>query len=196
MKKTNKSAVIVFVLLLLVAVTAMMVASTYAKYTAEVTGTGSVTVAKWAFASENQNPNFTVNIDLPATVHTSTLVDGKIAPGTSGSFDIELSNLQSEVGVDFTIAFTGTSNVPKNLVFKQGTTVIDPTNGTITGHIARGEESKVPLTWEWAYYTNATDDGEDTTDGVAANEMTITAVITGVQTQPSATELTTTFPKN
>ena len=69
----------------------------------------AIEAQKWAFASENQNPNFTVNIDLPATVHTSTLVDGKIAPGTSGSFDIELSNLQSEVGVDFTIAFTGTS---------------------------------------------------------------------------------------
>ncbi len=184
MRKTNKNAVLVLVLLLLVAVSAMMVASTYAKYTAEVTGTGNAKVAKWAFQSENSSQDITITLD--GTVDASTLVAQRIAPGTSGSFDIELSNKQSEVGVDFTIEFTGTENVPSNLVFKQGTTTINPTNGTITGKIAQNGTLTVPVSWEWPYYTDATNDEEDTSDGVAAKTMNINMKITGVQTQPGA----------
>ena len=57
MKKTNKSAVLLLVLLVLVAVSAMYVASTYAKYTAEVTG-GKAT--------------FT-NVELPSESTTATI---------------------------------------------------------------------------------------------------------------------------
>lgn len=184
MRKTNKNAVLVFVLLLLVAVSAMMVASTYAKYTAEVTGTGNVKVAKWAFQSENSSQDITIALD--GTVDPTTLVAQRIAPGTKGTFNIELSNKQSEVGVDFTIEFTGTENVPSNLVFKQGTTTIDPTTGKITGKIAQNGTLTVPVSWEWPYYTDATNDGEDTSDGVAAKTMNINMKITGVQTQPGA----------
>ena len=187
MKK--KKSLMLIALLIMVGLTSGYVASTYAKYTGEVTGSGSVKVAKWAFESDNESVNFDINLD--ETYDPSTLVEERIAPGTSGSFDIELSNANSEVGVDFTIAFTNTENVPSNLVFKQGSTVIDPTNGTVTGHIAAGETLTVPLTWEWAYYTSAADDTEDKTDGVAAKTMTVTATITGVQTTPSTTAITT-----
>ena len=88
MRKTNKNAVLVFVLLLLVAVSAMMVASTYAKYTSTVTGTGSATVAKWAFTDDNTNTDLTIKLD--ETYDASTLVAERIAPGTSGEFMIEI----------------------------------------------------------------------------------------------------------
>jgi len=185
MKKTNKSGVLLLVLLVLVAVSAMYVASTYAKYTAEVTGSGTTTVAKWAFDTENATQD--ISIVLNGTVDASTLIADRIAQGTSGNFAIELSNKQSEVGVEFTIEFTGTENVPSNLVFKQNGNVVDPTNGdTITGKIAQNGTLSVPLTWEWPYYTSATDDGEDTTDGKAGKQMTLNVKITGVQTQPGA----------
>ena len=76
MKKTNKSAVLLLVLLVLVAVSAMYVASTYAKYTGEVNGEGTATVAKWNFATDNTNANFVV--DWTESYDASTLVDGKM----------------------------------------------------------------------------------------------------------------------
>lgn len=185
----RKKRIGLIILLLLFGVTAGYVANTYAKYTAQVSGSGSATVAKWAFEEDNQNADFT--IDIAGNIDASTLVDGKIAPGTNGSFNIELSNENSEVGVAFTIAFSNLQNVPKNLVFKQSGAVIDLTSETITGKIAAGETLTVPVTWEWVYYTSDADDVEDTTDGEAANTMTINASITGVQIQPSSTAVTT-----
>lgn len=182
--KKRKKRIGLIVLLILFGVTAGYVANTYAKYTAQVSGSGTATVAKWAFETDNANTNFTINLD--GTVDASTLMNERIAPGTSGSFDIALSNANSEVGVSFTISFSNAQNVPSNLVFKQGGTAVDITSETITGKIAAGETLTVPVTWEWPYYTSAADDVEDTTDGENGNTMTVNTTITGVQVQPGA----------
>ena len=189
MRKEKRSALLLMVLLLLIGITALYVASTYAKYTAEVTGQGTAQVAKWAFKTDNASTDFEIKLD--ETYDPSTLVAKRIAPGTSGKFDIKLSNKNSEVGVNFTIAFTDTTNVPQNLVFKQGSTEINPSTGTVTGHIAAGEELTVPLTWEWKYYTSDANDAKDTTDGETPKTMTVKATITGVQTTPNTTAITT-----
>lgn len=198
MRKTNKNAVLVFVLLLLVAVSAMMVASTYAKYTAEVTGKGTATVAKWAFGTENANKNNSLTVALEPTVDATTLVNGKIAPGTSGKFEIQLTNKDSEVGVDFEVALGDITNKPTNLKFytdKTYATELDADN-PVTGQIVAGDSEgiKVPVYWKWAYETPAnstTGDAADTTDGEAAKELTVNFTVKGVQTQPSATAITT-----
>lgn len=176
-------------LLLLVGISSRYVAGTYAKYTSTVNGSGSATVAKWSFATDNADTDF--EISITPTAIEETLVDERIAPGTSGAFDIELSNENSEVGVEVTIAFTGTNNVPSNLVFKQSGTDVVMTGqnaNTLTAYIAAGQTLTVPLTWEWPYETTgtlATEDGQDTTDGETGAEMTVTAVITGVQVDPA-----------
>lgn len=174
MNKKRKRKLLVIALLIIFGITAGYVANTYAKYTAELNGSGNITVAKWAFESDNQNVNFT--IDLDGNIDASTLVDGKIAPGTSGSFDIALSNANSEVGVAFTITLSNT-NAPTNLVFSTG--------NTITGKIAAGETLTVPVDFSWAYETT-NGDADDTADGIAAGSMTINASIVGVQVQPGA----------
>ncbi len=175
MNKKKKKKLLVIALLLVFGITAGYVANTYAKYTAQVNGQGAVSVAKWAF--EDDNSSISIDIDLDGNIDASTLVDGKIAPGTSGRFDIELSNENSEVGVEFSVVLSKT-NAPSNLVFSTG--------DTITGKIAAGEKLTIPVTFSWPYYTSASDDAEDTTDGKAAQDMTITAAITGTQVQPGA----------
>ena len=190
--KNKKKSIGIIALLMLVGATSGYVASTYAKYTSTVTGEGSAIVAAWAFEDDNATTDFEIN--LAENYDASTLVDERIAPGTSGDFTIALSNENSEVGVEFTIAFDDTENVPQNLVFKQNGTTIDPTSGTITGYIAAGETLDVPLTWEWAYSTSDANDLKDTTDGkkdLAGRTMTVTASITGVQVPPSTTAITT-----
>ncbi len=192
----NKKSLLVLVLLLLVGVTSGYVASTFAKYTSKVeNNNGTATVAKWAFTTDNAVQSFTVNLDN--TPDASTLVAGKIAPGTSGSFNIALSNATTETGVDWTISLKSVSDKPTNLKFYKDaahTTEITPGTGTVTGQLAAKDSTgiSVPIYWAWEYETDAiaTNDPIDTSDGEAAKTLTIGVDITGVQTKPSATAIT------
>lgn len=181
------------VLLVLVAISGGFVLGSSAKYTTVLQNkTGTAVVATWAFESENNaNALKTFAINLTTTISDSSLLDsGKIAPGTAGNFAIQLNNQNSDVGIKFTIAFDDTDNVPANLIFKSGSTAFDPSTATITGYIARGETLSVPISWEWDYYNNSTDDGEDTTDGINHYTMTVTAKVSGEQTNPNTTVTT------
>lgn len=195
MKKKKKSLLVV-ALLLLVGITSGYVASTYAKYTSQITdNNGTVTVAKWAFSTDN--PAKTLTINFSGTYDASTLVAGKIAPGTSGSFNIALKNTNTETGVDWTIKLNSVTNKPTNLKFYKDsahTTEITPGTGTITGQLAAKDSTglTVPIYWAWEYETSeiATNDPKDTTDGEAGSALTIGVDITGVQTQPGSTAIT------
>ena len=175
--------------MILVGVSVRYVAGTYAKYTSTLTASGTATVAKWAFTDDNSNVD--LDLDLTTSVDPTSLVQDRIAPGTAGSFELELSNATSEVGVEFTITFSTATNIPTNLVFDYNGTTFNPTNGTITGTIAQGDTITIPIDWEWAYYTSASADAADTINGEAAATMNLTASITGVQTNPTQTITTT-----
>ena len=195
MKKKKKSLLVV-ALLLLVGITSGYVASTYAKYTSQITdNNGTATVAKWAFSTDN--PTKTLTINFSGTYDASTLVAGKIAPGTSGFFNVALVNTHTETGVDWTIKLNSVTGKPTNLKFykdSEHTTEITPGTGTITGQLAAGDSTglSVPIYWAWEYETSqiATNDPKDTTDGEAGSALTIGVDITGVQTAPSATSIT------
>ena len=199
MKKNNKKALFVMALLLMVGITTSYVASTYAKYTAEVSGSGTATVAKWAFEDDNDITTFTVKLN--ETYDPTTLVANKIAPGTEGSFEITLVNTNSEVGVDFTVGLDNINNKPTNLKFYKDaayTTELTPGTGTITGQLKAGDATgvKPKIYWKWLYETGtvtdgiATGDAADTTDGKSANTLTIGLTVKGVQTEPSTTDIT------
>jgi len=185
----KKSLYLVIALLLVVGVSIRYVAGTYAKYTSTLSASGTATVAKWAFTEENTSTALTLN--LTTTVDPTSLVSGKIAPGTEGNFALRLSNTTSDVGVAFTISFASTTNVPTNLVLKYNNTSFNPSTGTITGTIAKGGSISIPIDWEWPYSTSAANDDLDTTDGENAATMTLTANITGVQTNPTQAVTTT-----
>lgn len=208
MKKSKKS-LLVIALLLLVGLTSRYVASTYAKYTSTLPeSTGTATVAKWAFTQDNTDAGtgntrvgkpLTINLD--GTYDASTLIGGKIAPGTSGSFAIALVNTNTETGVDWTITLNSIANAPTNLKFYKTRTEaagkysysnpLTPGTSTITGKLAAKDATgiSVPIYWVWEYETT-NGDSIDTTAGEAANSLTISVGITGVQTRPSATAIT------
>lgn len=189
----NKKSIGFMVLLLLVGLTSGFVGGTFAKYTGEVNGQGTATVAKWAFETDNSGiSTFDVNLSTTADDTTLATVGGKkrIAPGTAGSFSVTLTNPTSEVGVDFTVALDSIENKPTNLKFYKDaahTTEIIPGTGTITGQIKAKDSTgiAVPIYWAWEYETT-NGDAADTTDGEAAKTLTIGLTITGVQTQPGA----------
>ena len=194
--KNRKKVLLIVVLLLLVGLTSGYVASTYAKYTSQVAGNnGTVTVAKWAFTSDNRTQSLTIN--LSENYDASTLIAGRIAPGTSGSFNIALSNASTETGVNWTIQLNSVTNKPTNLKFykdSQHTTELTPGTSTITGQLAAKDSTGlvVPIYWAWEYETSeiATNDPLDTSDGEAGEALTIGVDITGVQTQPGSSAIT------
>ncbi len=195
MKKFNKKGLVVVALLLLVGISTSKVAGTYAKYTGSVEKEGTMTVAKWAFDDDNKASTMSVN--LTKTADATTLVDDKIAPGTEGSFSININNANSETGVNFEVSVGEITNAPKNLVFYADaamTQVLDADHkltGTIVANDSTGVDAKIY--WKWAYEQAdvASGDTDDTTAGKAATSLTIPVVITGVQAQPSTSAITT-----
>ena len=192
----KRNSLLVIVLLLLVGLTFGYVSSTYAKYTSKIEGNeGTVTVAKWAFRTDNPSKSLVIN--FKDTYDASTLVSGKIAPGTEGSFNIALSNKNSEVGVDWEIALKSITGKPTNLKFYKDaahTTELTPGTSKITGQLAAKESTdlEVPIYWAWAYETAeiATNDPIDTQEGESPATLTIGVDITGTQVAPSTTAIT------
>ena len=98
MEKQKKSVgTIALVILLLIVTIVSLVLATYAwaKYTTTNTSNASANVAKWNVAFTPGNNNFTGSY-----THVST---GKIAPGTSGTFTVEVVPGTTEVCFDYTI---------------------------------------------------------------------------------------------
>ena len=192
--KKNRKVFLVIALLLLVGLTGGYVASTYAKYTSSLdTNTAKATVAKWAFASDNEEVE--LKVKFTEEYDPTTLVKGKIAPGTSGSFNIALVNANTETGVDFTVSIKDVSNVPANLKFytdEEFTNEITPGSVKITGQLAAKDSTglTIPIYWKWAYYTSNSADEVDTSLGENPTELAITLSITGVQTPPSDEPIT------
>lgn len=203
MENKKKRSWILIVLLLLVGLTSGYVVSTYAKYTAEISRGGSATVAKWSFEGDNSTSTF--NINLAENYDASTLVNDRIAPGTSGSFDIALVNTNSETGVNFTVKVgtvtaSGTGGVvPANLKFyKDAAHTTELTASGITGQLTAGDSTgkTVTIYWQWAYETGtvtdgiATGDEADNTAGAAGSTLTVPVTVSGVQTTPNTTAIT------
>lgn len=203
----KKKVLSIMFLFLLVAVVYVFVSDTYAKYTASVSKSGKAVVAKWNFQSDNESSTF--DVDLKENYDESTLasvrsVDGKdlkiIAPGTEGSFDIDLVN-SSEVGVNFTVSLDGIDNLPENVKFYKDANYqieLRPLEDEITGQLAAldTEGLTVKVYWKWAYETGevtdgiATGDSKDNLAGKAGSLLTIPVTVKGVQVSPSVGEFT------
>lgn len=183
MSKKKKTLVAAFVVLGMVALG--MGAFVYAKYVSTVTGQGTAQVAKWEFRKENEGKTDLIKCELGKTYEATTLVNGKIAPGTEGKCTIQIRNGEGQVGVDYTIVVAANGK-PTNLKFysDEAHTTALPTAG-VTGRINAGvtiPDEKV-IYWLWPYETT---DGDaiDTSEGENATSMTIDFAITGVQVQP------------
>lgn len=188
------------VALALTLVSMTMMSGTLARYVTEVTGTAKAEVAAWSFKANNADTKFT-DIDLGDTQNRTTYAEkyiknGVIAPGTNGSFDIELDGSASEVGIDYIVNIateTGTT-LPDDLTFKvskDGATAEAYTIGTdITGTIDYDStvvnmKKTLTVSWEWDFGSADTKSSNDNTYADKSWKLGITA--TGKQIQPVAT---------
>ncbi len=120
----KKRLTLTIVLLVLVAVTAVFVGRTYARYVSEGTASGKVTVAKWAMklnATDITPAGSTSAGEITLTAATTTdVVTGKIAPGVNATGVVSLDPNGTEVSFKYIIA-AGTptgADLPDNVTLK------------------------------------------------------------------------------
>lgn len=168
---------------------------THSKYINKVSGNGETEIAKWFF-SVNDATEEMETIKLADTYNQGTLLDGKIAPGTSGSFDLIVDAGDSEVGVKYEVDFQNETNKPSNLKFKYNDKVLDEIEEYeefFTDTIDADDTNKtrtLTVEWEWPYETGSDEasilenDKIDTNDGLDAQNYGFDVVVTGTQVVP------------
>lgn len=172
---------------------------TNSKYASSKTGAISTDVAKYVFnisGKDSFNEEHTIdNLVLAQTCDNNSLVNGKIAPGTSGSFQIVLDASGSEVSINYLVSFKNNSShkLPTNLKFQldgQDWSFDDGISDTIYVNSESKEITHI-ITWQWAYETkdeqNNTLEGDlaDTNDGLNGFDYSFTVTAVGTQVNPN-----------
>lgn len=180
----RKRALGIFVTIALVLLV-FTIGYTFAKYYTKIEGGGKGSIAKWSFVANNSKDAMQ-KISLVDTANEVSLVEGKIAPGTSGDFDIVIDATGSEVGVKYEVKVAEEENMPTNLIYKA---VVDgETSKTYTSleelaekelsgniDILHGEKTKtIKVIWQWPYETKDTSgniigDNADLANGTSSN---------------------------
>lgn len=177
-----KKRSLIVVLAVLCLATSCFVGSTFAKYTSSATGSDTVTVATWTWTGDVDISNNSLTFALDETVTNTkegvndsvgaeSVVSGKMAPGTSGSFTITLNNT-SEVAAEYLLQFT-LPTAPSSLTFtyQNGSAAAETlTSSTqITGELAHTNGSvDIVVNWVWDY--DAIDDTQ-----YAGTDITVSA---------------------
>ena len=156
MKKNKK---ILFVILILLAIILSFIGGkTFSKYMSQVQGSGTAEIANWVF-KVNGTEDLVQSVDLLSTYNNETLIDNKVAPGTSGSFNIIIDATGSEVGVDYKVKFLNETEKPQNLIFIYNDNeyaTIQELQEDLSGTINADEDNKtrtITINWKWQYET-------------------------------------------
>lgn len=183
---TSKKKIIIALSILAAILIAFIGGNALAKYQTQVSGQGVADIAKWIF-KVNGNSESMETISLSKTYNATDLVNGKIAPGSKGSFDIVVDAGDSEVGIDYAVTFLNETNKPTNLKFKYQNYESSTLQGLeefLMGTINANDTVRsqtLTIEWEWDYNKN---DTVDTNEGMADLNYTFDVVVTGAQVLP------------
>ncbi len=194
---SKKKKVILIVAVLCGILLAFIGGQAYAKYITEIRGDGIAEVATWSFKVNDQKEHIQ-EIKLASTSNNETLVNNKIAPGTSGNFNIIVDATGSEVGINYNIEFKEEANKPANLKFIYEDVEynsIQELENNLSGVINANDENKIKtlnISWKWDYETGNNEeeikanDLIDTQDAEKLQNYTFKVSVTGTQVEPQA----------
>ena len=188
--KTRKIVTLTIAILLVVLI--QFIGVTYAKYITSEKGSGHADIAKWAFEIVKDGEQ-TKTFQLLNSVNKDTLIDGKIAPGTSGTITIDIDGTGSDVDMDFDVKFTNEKNKPSNIVFTYGSNRYSSLTEIedIVGHIEHNKPQtrRILINWVWKYNTGtkaeeiSANDIIDTQDANTIDQYTFDVVVTATQSE-------------
>ncbi len=193
--KKNRIFILGIVTMFVAILSLTLVSGTLARYTSTGTGTDTVTVAKWdvkykdvtsgaEFVSVHNNN--AISFELFNTIKDEDgsdeddVIAGKIAPGTSGSFDFQLQNT-SDVNATYSVAFTADEKeVPLWWSIDEGNTwhtdisTLNIFNEDIA--MTNGVSDTITITWKWLFDNG--DDAHDTSLGITPVQPTVGISVT------------------
>lgn len=191
-KKQSMGKTALIVVLLLVTIVSLVLATyAWAKYTTTETGTATAQVAKWDVGLTADDTKFVGTY--------SHVLAQRIAPGTSGSFEVSIDPKSTEVDFDYSIIISGVENKPTNLHFYTDAAFTDEisvegvSNTNLTGRVTLGTATAVTETiyWNWAYETT-TAATEIPENAAMIAEMTKLATLKGATAEELAAATTAT----
>jgi hypothetical protein len=191
----KKKKIIVAIVIFALIIIAFIGGQSYSKYVSQVKGEGTVDVATWKFKVNEQKEQIQ-QINLQSTCDKGSIINGKIAPGTSGGFNILVDATGSEVAVDYNINFLNEKDKPTNMKFIYDNKIyntITELENVLSGTINANEENKQRnfyIQWEWKYETGNTpeeikiNDALDTKDIENISRYTFDIIVSGTQASP------------
>lgn len=190
--KKNKGVLGIVSMLLIILLLTGTGGYTLAKYATQEKAVGKTQIANWAFKIQKDGTE-TKTINLASTVKKDTLVNGKIAPGTSGTFDITIDATGSEVEIEYLVQFLNEKNKPTNLIFTYSGNTVKTLGalGDIKGNITVGGSKIIVLNvkWVWPYETGLSyeeknqNDIIDTQNGTSPLDYTFDILVKGTQSK-------------
>lgn len=195
--KNNKLAKFMAIVLLVTLLAVILVSGTYAKYTTTVSSNDSATVAKWNITLNGEDISkgtqktlklglFDTINDTGFTNEDTDVTKGKIAPGTTGKFEIAKLINKSDVNAQYKIIYniTNTSNVPlefsndQNASDDEWKSLNEFSMNDFAPLSKNSEEGTSTGTIYWRWKFDRSNDVADTELGVNAPEVVVTATIT------------------
>lgn len=192
MQKRRIGLIIIVSILVL---SSFFIGKTFSKYITTIEGNGIGKIAKWSFKANGETSTLQ-KISLVDTTDQSKLVKEKIAPGTSGQFEIIVDATGCEVGLEYKVEFQNETNKPNNLRFQVGDTKVNSIKeleSVLAGTINANDDKRtrnIIVEWYWPYTTgeNANqiiqNDLIDTQNATNLAEYTFDISITGTQLVP------------
>lgn len=192
---SKKKKIILILTILSSVIVSFIGGKSYSKYVAEVRGDGMAEVATWSFKVNGQKEQVQT-IQLASTCNDETLLHNKIAPGTSGSFNIIVDGTGSDVGIHYDIRFANETTKPTNLKFlfnNQEYRSISELEDDLSGTIQANDEDKTKILtihWEWQYETGnseseiANNDEIDTQNAQDIATYSFHVIVSGTQMIP------------
>ena len=195
--KNNKLAKFMALVLLVTLLAVILVSGTYAKYTTSATGSDSATVARWNITLNGEDISkgtqktlklglFDTINDTDFTSRESDVTAGKIAPGTTGKFEIAKLINNSDVNAQYKITYSIDNNNNIPLEFSKDQNAADSewkslSEFSMNDFVALAKDSTEGVStgtiyWRWKFERN--DDSADTDFGINTPEVVVTATIT------------------
>lgn len=192
---TTKKKIVIALAIISIVMVSFIGGQSFSKYIAEIKANGTAEVATWSFKVNGETEQVQ-SIQLGSTCHNETLVDNKIAPGTSGSFNIVIDATGSDVGIDYKVKFVNEKNKPANVRYIYDNveyTNIADLESTLQETIQANEDNKVrtlTIGWKWDYEKGnspaeiAANDAADTKDGKTIKNYSFDVIMIGTQVMP------------
>ena len=155
---SKKKKIFIVSIILLIVILSFLGGNAYARYMSQVVGQANAEVAKWSF-KVNGNTDNMQTINLSSAYDNEFISKNKLAPGTTGSFDIVIDATGTEVGLDYLVIFENEQNKPANLKYIydgiEYNSICDISN-KIKGKINANDLEKtktIKINWKWDYET-------------------------------------------